>query len=132
MTQSSETFIADFHEGEMDMSKLLDKTYIVGLNSSSRASATVVSNTIRGPYDFFEMVEAVGSYYHNKRIHCKIIILDKMIANKIKYLDLGTTDYIEAHWKKIIEEYLFEAAVFDKTLEPVILEEEQEKEEVDV
>ena len=95
-----ENFCGEFHD--MDLSKLKDLTFIVGVSSGDRNKCKVLSSTIHGPYSFYEMVEEVGRTWKDHQHHVKPIILDKNSKKTPKFLDQGTVDYIEAHYFDII------------------------------
>lgn len=124
-------FIADFHEGEMDMSKLKGEQFVVAVNTGDRNKCKLLASTLRGPYDFFEMVEQVGYMHKEELHHAKVTMLSTDYAKSVQFLDSGTIDYLEAHWKNIISEGILEAAISDFTIEPGLLSDnEQEKEDV--
>lgn len=120
ITQSDD-FIADFHENEMDMSGLVDKQFIVAANTGDRNKCKLLAGTIRGPYDFYEMVEATAWMHENEAHHAKVTILSTDYKKPVQFLDSGTVDYIEAHYKNIISEGILEAALCDFTIEPGLL-----------
>lgn len=124
-------FIADFHEGEMDMSKLQDKQFVVAVNTGNRNECKLLASTLRGPYDFYEMIENVGYMHEEELHHAKVTILSTNPKEPVQFLDLGTIDYIEAHWKNIISEGILEAAIRDFTMEPGLLSENELKEKED-
>ena len=86
----------------MDLSKLIDLTFIVGVSSGDRNKCKVLSSTIHGPFNFYEMCEEVGRTWQEHQHHIKPIILDKDSKKTPKFLDAGTVDYIEAHYFDII------------------------------
>lgn len=122
-------FIADFHEGEMDMGKLQDKQFIVAVNTGDRNKCKLLASTIKGPFDFYEMAEQVGYMHAEELHHAKVVILDTDPKKPSDYLDSGTIDYIEAHWKNLISEGILETAIRDFTMEPGILSESELEEE---
>lgn len=113
-------FIADFHAGKMDLTVLKDKTFIVSVNTSNRNNCKLLASTIKGPFDFFEMVENVGCMIEREKHHANVTILNKE-EGLTKFLDSGTVDYIEAHWKNIISDGLLDTFLTDYTLEPGII-----------
>jgi len=106
----TETFIAEFEV--MDLEKLKQKQFLVAVSAGDRNSPKVVASTIRGPYDFYEMIEQVGCMWRECAHHAKVIILDKDPKKAQERLDQNTTDYIEAHYDKLAVEGLLEG-VFD-------------------
>ena len=118
-------FIADFHEGEMDMSKLKDKQFVVAVNTGNRNKCKLLASSLRGPYDFYEMVEQVGYMYAKEMHHAKVTILSTNHDEPVQFLDSGTIDYIESHWKNIISEGILETSLCDFTIEPGLLSENE-------
>jgi len=125
-------FVADFHEGnEMDMSSLKDKQFVVAANTGNRNECKFLASTMRGPYDFYEMIAEAGPMYEKEAHHAKVTILSRDLDSKVQFLDSGTIEYIECHYKRIISESIFEAAVFDFTLKPGLLSDDEQKQEED-
>lgn len=108
-------FVAEFHR--MDLSKLYDKQYLVAVNKGDRNKCLFLCNTVKGPYDFTGMVEAVSRMHKEHMHHAKVIILDKEENKGSRYLDAGTIDYIEANAMDII----FDATIGAAILEPTCL-----------
>jgi len=119
-------FVADFHEGEMDMSKLQDKQFIVAANTGNRNECKLLASTLRGPYDFYEMTEQVGYMYEKEAHHAKVTVLSTDYEKPVQFLDSGTIDYLEAHWKNIISEGILEAALGDFTMEAGLLSDDEQ------
>lgn len=103
-------FVAEFVKDQMDLSKLKDLTYVVAINTGDRNACKLLASSIRGPYDFHEMIEQVGSMFKHEQHHAKVTILTKDSDAPVMFLDSGTTDYIEAHWESMIFEDILEAA----------------------
>jgi aspartokinase-like uncharacterized kinase len=82
------------HTEVMDISKLKDKTFIVGISSGDRDKVGIVSTTIRGPYNFLEMLDAVSHMWNSRMDHAKVIVLNKEVKTKTEWLDAKTVDYI--------------------------------------
>jgi len=124
-----EDFIAELEEGNMDLSALYDKSFVVAVNTGDRNRCKLLASTLRGPYDFTEMVEQVGKMYRDNQHHAKVTILHREENKRASFLDAGTTDYIEAHWENIVFESAFESALNqERTIKAgVITEEEDEK-----
>ncbi len=121
-----ENFIAEHHEGEMDMSSLYDKQFVVAVNQGDRNKCKHLSSTLCGPFDFVGMVEVVGKMYADHQHHAKATILQPEYGKLAKFLDAGTTDYIEAHWEDIVFEATFESAIAqDKPLKPGVIGEKE-------
>jgi hypothetical protein len=108
--RSDQDFIAEFET--MNLDELKDKTFLVAVNSGDRNRTKVVSSTIRGPYDFYEMIEQVGCMWREHQHHAKVLLLEKDPKKQLRQLDENTTDYIECHYDKIAVEGLLEG-VFD-------------------
>jgi len=123
-------FVADFHEGEMDMAPLKGKTFVVAVNAGDRNGCKLLASTMRGPYDYYEMLEQVGTMHERECHHAKVTVLTRDHTEPVKFLDKGTVDYIEAHWQNIIAEELLESALGNYTIEAGLLT-EQELEKTD-
>ena len=121
-------FVAEFHKGTMDLTKFKDKTYIVAINTGSRDKYQLLGSSIHGPYDFYEMIEQVGSMYAQEQHHAKPVILNKDSDAPVEFLDSGTVDYIESFWMDIITEEILEAACVTYTCEGGTITEEKEDE----
>lgn len=111
VTQDAD-YCAELDGRKMDFSYLRDHQYIVAVNTGPRNKAKLLASTIRGPFDFSQMVEAVGSMYEREQHHAKVYVLEKSFENGIFFLDEGTIDYIEAYWQDILIEEELEAAIF--------------------
>lgn len=96
----------------MDLSELKDKQYLVAVSQGERSGVKFVCSTIRGPFSFEEMCEAVGSMWKEHQHHAKAIVLQRDSSAKPVYLDENTIDYIEAHFQDIITEAMLDG-VFD-------------------
>ena len=119
----SEDFIAELEQGKMDFRDLYDKQFIVAVSTGDRNACKLLASTIHGPFDFAEMVEAVGTMYRDEQHHAKVTILDKKLGFRAKFLDEGTTDMIESDWENIIFEVTFESELaVDKPIKAGILE----------
>ena len=102
----TEGFIAEFEV--MDLEVLKTKNFLVAVSSGDRNGPKFVCSTVRGPYDFYDMIEQVGVMWRNHTHHAKVIILDKDPTKAQQRLDENTTDYIEAHYDRIAVEGLLE------------------------
>ena len=100
----------------MDLSELKDKQFLVAVNQGDRSGVKFLCSTIRGPYSFEEMCEALGVMWRQHQHHGKAIILQKDASAAPKYLDENTVDYIEAHFEDIITESMLDG-VFDEQKE---------------
>jgi hypothetical protein len=100
----------------MDLSKLKDLTFIVGVSAGDRNKCKILASTIHGPYNFYEMCEEVGKMWKEQNHHAKATILNKNSKKTPKFLDENTIDYIEAHYFDIITEAMLDG-VFDEQKE---------------
>jgi hypothetical protein len=100
----------------MDLSELKDKQFLVAVNQGDRSGVKFLCSTIRGPYSFEEMCEAIGVMWKIHQHHGKAIILQKDASAAPKYLDENTIDYIEANFEDIITESMLNG-VFDEEKE---------------
>jgi len=126
----SEDFIAELEGGNMDLSPLYDKSFIVAVSTGDRNKCKLLASTLRGPYDFPQMVEQVGKMYADNQHHAKVTILHKEEKKRASFLDAGTTDYIEAHWENIVFEATFETILGEeKTLKAGIITDEEDGDE---
>ena len=107
-----EDYCAELDGRKMDFEYLHEHTYIVAVSTGPRDKPKLLASTMRGPFDFYEMVEAVGSMYQREQHHAKVYVLEKSFEKGIFFLDEGTCDYIEAYWEDIITEGLLEDAIF--------------------
>lgn len=117
-----ENFVASFHEGEMNLEPLKDKLFAVSINKGDRDKPQYLCTQLRGPFDFFDMVEYVGNMYANNIMHCKVMTLVKGAKDQPQFLDSGTVDYIETFYKDIIMDGILSGegpfADIEKSLEP--------------
>lgn len=104
--KSGEDFIGE--NESMDLSELKDKSFMVAVSSGDRNKSKFVSTTIRGPYNFAEMCEEVGTMWAEEQHHAKVIISSRRRSEPIKTLDENTVDYIECHYLDIITESMLE------------------------
>lgn len=112
-----EDYCAELDGRKMDFSYLRGHQYIVAVNTGPRDKPKLLASTMRGPFDFVEMVEAVGSMYEREQHHAKVYVLERAFDKGIFFLDEGTMDYIEAYWQDII---------FEEELESVISEDDED------
>lgn len=112
--KTSEDFIGELEV--MDLSELKDKQFLVAINSGDPNGLKYVCSSIRGPYSFEEMCEAVYNMWHQHQHHAKVLIVHKDPTKPIEYLDANTIDYIEAKFSDIIVESMLEGA-FDSVNE---------------
>ena len=117
-----DSFVAEFHKGEMSLEKIKDLTFICSINKGDRNKPHFLCSQVRGPFDFYEMVNFIGETYKDFMVHGKAVSLTKTFEEQPLVLDAGTIDYIEAHYKDIIMDgILGESGPFagiQKTIEP--------------
>jgi len=107
-----EQFIAEF--AHMNLDPLRGLQFMVSINTGDRNKSKFLTTRVHGPYDFLEMVEEVGYMWEQQQHHAKVIILDKDRNSATRYLDLKTTDYIEAHWSDLVAEGILEEAIMKR------------------
>lgn len=107
-----EDYCAELDGRKMNFEHLKGEQFIVTVSTGPRNKAKGLLSTVRGPFDFTEMVEAVGSMYQREQHHAKVYKLEKAFDKPTFFLDEGTIDYIEANWQDILFEEEFEQAVF--------------------
>jgi hypothetical protein len=100
-------FIGEFEV--MDLDKLREKTFLVAVNTGEFDNPKFLCSTLHGPYNFYEMLEEVGSMWTDHQHHAKVHILKKNKKEHAEWLDANTIDYIEANWKDLVVEYLLES-----------------------
>lgn len=113
-------YCAELDGRAMDFSSLMGRQFIVGVHTGDRNKCKLLASTIRGPYDFYEMVEAAGYMYAKEQHHAKVIILEKDATKPTTFLDEGTIDYIEANWQDILTTGLLEDALLKDDSEDTI------------
>jgi len=109
----SEDFCAELHGGSMDFSKLENESFIVAVNTGDRNKQKLLASTIRGPFDFYEMVESVGAMWEREQHHAKVFLLTKSFEEAPSFLDEGTIDYLEANWQDIVATGILEASLVE-------------------
>lgn len=112
LTQS-EDFCAELMEGTMDFSSIVEEQFIVAVNTGSRNKQQLLASTIRGPFEFYDMVEAVGCMWEREQHHAKVYVLTQDFEKTPVFLDEGTIDYIEANWEDMLATGILEAALMD-------------------
>jgi hypothetical protein len=94
----------------MDLSKLRDKVFAVAVSTGAPDGVKFLCSTLHGPYNFTEMLQEVGDTWQQHQHHCKVIVLDKDVKNKVQFLDANTVDYIELNYADIIVEEMLGGA----------------------
>jgi hypothetical protein len=124
-TGNPETFLGELEN--MNLDELRDKTFVVAISTGSRDKCNFICNTMRGPFDFYEMVENMGRIYQEQQLHGKAAILSDDFDTGFKFLDECTSDYIEAKYEQIVMEgllggdfdtdYTYKAGIIEETEE---------------
>jgi hypothetical protein len=112
-------YCAELDGRAMDFSKIQNKMFVVAVHTGDRNKAKLLASTIHGPYDFYEMVEQVGSMYATEQHHAKVLTLDKDCKKAPILLDEGTIDYIEANWQDMLTTGLLEQALLGDDVESI-------------
>lgn len=99
-TGDAETFIGE-HE-EMYLGDLADKVFLVALNQGERDHISFLCGTLRGPFDFYGMVETVATIWSEYNVHAHVIIGHQDLKKPPQLLDECTIDYIEANYDTIL------------------------------
>lgn len=105
-------YCAELDGRRMDLEKLKGHQYLVAVSTGPRNKPKLLASTLRGPFSFTEMVEAVGAMYEREQHHAKAFQLQSSFDKPIFFLDEGTIDYIEANWQDILIEEELETAIF--------------------
>jgi len=122
-------FIGEFET--MDLSKLKDKTFLVSVSTGDRNKSKFLCSCVRGPFDFSEMCEEVGTMWKVEQHHAKVVILSKDRSKSLRFLDENTTDYIEARFIDIITNEML-SGTFDEpfTCQANVVEDEVENDPI--
>lgn len=103
-------FIGEF--ANMDLNPIKDKKFLVAVRTGDPEKGRYLPTTIKGPYDFYEMVEEVAHMWNNFQHHACVYFANKDRDKKNEFLDRNTIDYIEANYADLITEGLI-TGVFD-------------------
>jgi hypothetical protein len=95
----------------MDLSKLKNCVFTAAISTGDRDKSGLLVSTLRGPFDFHEMVEYVYDLWNKRMDNAKVVILNKKLEDKIEWLDAKTIDYIIAKAPDILLE---EVLLMDK------------------
>ena len=127
-TGNPETFLGELEN--MNLDELRDKTFVVAISTGSRDKCNFICNTMRGPFDFYEMVENMGRIYQEQQLHGKAAVLSDDFEESFKFLDECTSDYIEAKYEQIVMEGLLGGDFdTDYTVKAGLIEETEESNE---
>ena len=96
---------------EMDLSAIRGKTFIVAISTGPRSEGKFICDSICGPFDFFEMVETVGTVYESQQLHAKAIIPGSEFGEAPLVLNENTIDFIEARYQDIVADGLLDGSV---------------------
>ncbi len=110
--KAGEDFVGELET--MDLSELKGKSYLVAVNQGDRNKVKFLPSTIRGPFTFEEMCEAVGVMWKEHQHHAKVLVCSQDMTKPLVNLDENTVDYIEAHFQDIITEAMLDGIFDDK------------------
>ena len=130
--EEEEYTVGEFEE--MDLSPLHGKTFLVAVNTGPLSQGKYICETICGPFDFYEMVETVGTIYETQQLHAKALIPEQRFGLPPKVLDENTIDYIEARYMDIVADGLLDGGVLQTkqyTCAAGFIKEDVVKEEAD-
>lgn len=119
---------------EMDLTDLHGEIFLVACSTGDRNKAKYIPETICGPFNFYEMVEAVGEFYRQEQLHAKAMIPSKKMGHAPKVLDGNTVDFIEARYMDIVADGLLGGEIFNAkeyTCKAGFVTEEEEAEDGD-
>lgn len=105
-------FIAEFEK--MDLSELVDKIFCVAQSQGAREDHAFLCSTLRGPMNFFEMVEDVGTMWSKGSVHSHVLVMQADRDKPQEWLDENTIDYIEAHYADILLESMITGELSDE------------------
>lgn len=94
----------------MDLSPIRDGSYLVAIGTGDPGKVKYLCSSVRGPYNFTEMVQEVGEMWVNHQHHAKVILTSKDSTKPLEMLDQNTVDYIECHYTDIIMEEMLGGA----------------------
>lgn len=105
-------YCAELDGRKIDFGYLVEKTFLVAVSTGDRNKPKLLASTMRGPFEFYEMVEAVGCMFQREQHHAKVYVLEKDFNVGIAFLDEGTIDYMEANWQEIVSCGILEQELF--------------------
>lgn len=109
--KKGDDFVGEFET--MDLNPIKGENFFIGVSTGDREKGKMLSTTIKGPFNFYEMLEEVGIMWKDHMHHSAVYIASKERDKKNKHLDRNTIDYIEANWENLITEGLL-AGAFDE------------------
>jgi len=98
---------------EMDLTNLHDQIFLVAISTGDREKNKYIPESICGPFNFYEMVEAVALCYDDQQLHAKAMIPSKTFGMKPQVLNENTIDFIEARAMDIISDGLLDGGVLN-------------------
>jgi len=110
-------FIGEF--ANMDLTPLKDKTFFIAVRTGDPEKGKFLPTTIKGPYDFYEMAEEVGTMWRDHQHHACAYFASKDRNAKNKFLDKNSIDYIEASFEDIVTDGLLTGA-FDEDFDCLV------------
>lgn len=111
VTQEAD-YCAELDGRKIDFGNLVNKQFLVAVSTGDRNKPKLLASTMRGPFPFYEMVEAVGCMYNREQHHAKVYVLEQSFDVGISFLDEGTIDYLEANWREIVSTGVLELELF--------------------
>ena len=118
---------------EMNLTTLHDKIFMVAISTGDRNKSKYIPESISGPFNFYEMIDAVANCYVDQQLHAKVLITSKTFGIKPEVLNENTVDFIEARHEDIMMDGVLGGGVLESesyTCEAGFVIEEIEKEEV--
>jgi hypothetical protein len=92
MSSSTDNFIPEMET--MDLSSLKNKTFAVAISSGPRDDKGFLPSTLRGSFNYLEMIDYVFNLWSTKADNAKVLVLNKSLSTKLEWLDAKTIDYI--------------------------------------
>jgi len=110
--EGKDNFLAEVEV--MDLSPIREKVFLVAVGTGAPNKVKFLCSTIRGPYNFTEMVQEVGDMWTTHQHHAKVIVPSKDASQPVEILNENTIDYIECHYNDIITEEMLGGAFDEK------------------
>jgi hypothetical protein len=110
----------------MDLSKIKDNKFLVAVATGDPDSVKFLCSTIRGPYEFTEMLQEVAEMWNTHQHHARVVVCERDNSKRVRTLDANTVDYIECKANDIIMEEMIAAAQEQEfTCQAGLVEEEE-------
>jgi hypothetical protein len=90
------------HLETMDLRSIYDNVFVLGISTGPRDESGILASTIRGPFNFDEMVSEVGYMWKEDQDNAKVLIVSKDRGERSKWLDADTIDYIQLKYVDIL------------------------------